>query len=58
MRQTRKISSLFSISERLVSQKGSGAHVIAGLIILKVGVAVGLLAESDSVAFTCERCDR
>jgi len=56
--QMRKMSSLFSISERRVSQKGSGALVIAGLIILIVGVGVGLSAESDAVAFTCERCDR
>jgi len=43
--------SLFSISERIVGQKGSGAHVIAGLIILIVGVAFGLSIESDVVVY-------
>lgn len=43
--------SLFSISERIVGQKGSGAHVIAGLIILIVGVAFGLSIESDAVVY-------
>ena len=41
--------SLFSISDRLARQKGSGAHVIAGLIILIIGVAFGLSVESDAV---------
>jgi regulator of protease activity HflC (stomatin/prohibitin superfamily) len=45
------MSSLFSISERIVSQKGSGAHVVAGLIILIVGVAFGLSIESDAVVY-------
>jgi regulator of protease activity HflC (stomatin/prohibitin superfamily) len=45
------MSSLFSLSERIVSQKGSGAHVIAGLLILMVGVAFGLSIESDAVAY-------
>jgi regulator of protease activity HflC (stomatin/prohibitin superfamily) len=45
------MSSLFSISERIVSQKGSGAHVVAGLIILLVGVAFGLSIASDAVVY-------
>ncbi|HEX2614801.1 MAG TPA: SPFH domain-containing protein [Nitrososphaera sp.] len=45
------MSHLFSISERLVSQKGSGAHVVAGLIILIVGVALGLSIESDAIVY-------
>lgn len=45
------MSYLFSLSERIVSQKGSGAHVIAGLIVLIVGVAFGLSIESDAVAY-------
>jgi len=45
------MSSLFSISERIVSQKGSGAHVIAGLLILIVGVASGLSVGSDAVVY-------
>lgn len=43
------MSHIFSISERLVNQKGSGAHVVAGLIIMVVGVALGLLIESDAI---------
>ena len=45
------MSYLFNISERIVSQKGSGAHVVAGLIILIVGVAFGLSIGSDAVAY-------
>jgi regulator of protease activity HflC (stomatin/prohibitin superfamily) len=45
------MSSLFSLSDRLVSQKGSGAHVIAGLIILIAGVAFGLSVETDAVVY-------
>jgi regulator of protease activity HflC (stomatin/prohibitin superfamily) len=44
-------SSLFGVSERIVSQKGSGAHVIAGLIILIGGIAFGLYIESDAVVY-------
>lgn len=43
--------SLFGISEKLVSQKGSGAHVVAGLIILLAGVAVGLSIPSEAVVY-------
>ena len=43
--------SLFNISERIVSQKGSGAHVVAGLIILIAGVAAGLSIGSDAVVY-------
>ncbi|MEW6603785.1 MAG: SPFH domain-containing protein, partial [Thermoproteota archaeon] len=46
------MSSLFNISDRIVSQKGSGAHAVAGLIILIVGVAFGLSIGSDMVAYT------
>ncbi len=45
------MSSLFSISERIVSQKGSGAHVIAGLLILIVGIAFGLSIESEILVY-------
>jgi regulator of protease activity HflC (stomatin/prohibitin superfamily) len=45
------MSHIFSISERLVSQKGSGAHVVVGLIILVVGVALGLSIESDAISY-------
>jgi len=46
-----EMSSLFSISERIVSQKGSGAHVIAGLLILIVGIAFGLSIESEVLVY-------
>lgn len=45
------MSSLFSISERIVSQKGSGAHIIAGLLILILGVGFGLSIENDAVVY-------
>lgn len=51
MKMSEIMSSLFSISERIVSQKGSGAHVVAGLIIMIVGVAFGLSMGSDLVAY-------
>ena len=35
----------------LVSQKGSGAHVIAGLVILLVGAAIGSSVGSDAVTY-------
>ncbi|WP_148680793.1 hypothetical protein [Candidatus Nitrososphaera gargensis] len=44
-------SSLFSISKRIVNQKGSGAHAIAGLLILIVGVAFGLSIESEALVY-------
>ncbi|MEO9294161.1 MAG: SPFH domain-containing protein, partial [Nitrososphaera sp.] len=37
--------------DRLVSQKGSGSHVIAGLIVLIVGVAFGFAIGSEPVAY-------
>ena len=45
------MSYLFNISERIVNQKGSGSHVIAGLIILIVGIALGLSIENDAVVY-------
>jgi regulator of protease activity HflC (stomatin/prohibitin superfamily) len=40
-----------SISDKLVSQKGSGAHVIVGLIILIVGVSLGLALQIEAIAY-------
>ena len=37
--------------DRLVSQKGSGSHVIAGLVVLIVGVAFGFAIGSQQVAY-------
>jgi regulator of protease activity HflC (stomatin/prohibitin superfamily) len=45
------MSHIFNISERLVNQKGSGAHVVVGLIILIVGVALGLSIGSDAIVY-------
>lgn len=45
------MSSFFSIADRVVSHKGSGAHVIAGLLILIVGAAFGLSTGSDAVVY-------
>jgi len=45
------MSSLFSIADRVVSHKGSGAHVIAGLLVLIVGAAFGLSTGSDAVVY-------
>lgn len=45
------MSSFFSIADRVVSHKGSGAHVIAGLLVLIVGAAFGLSTGSDAVVY-------
>lgn len=45
------MSPLFSIADRVVSHKGSGAHVIAGLLVLIVGAAFGLSTGSDAVVY-------
>jgi regulator of protease activity HflC (stomatin/prohibitin superfamily) len=45
------MSSFFSIADRIVTHKGSGAHVIAGLLILIVGAAFGLSTGSDAVVY-------
>ncbi len=45
------MSSFFSITDRIVAHKGSGAHIIAGLLILIVGAAFGLSTGSDAVVY-------
>ena len=45
------MSSIFSLSESIVHQKGSGAHVIAGVLILIIGIAIGQAVESDAVVY-------
>ena len=45
------MSHILNISERLVNQKGSGAHVIVGLIILIVGIGIGLAVQIDAIAY-------
>jgi regulator of protease activity HflC (stomatin/prohibitin superfamily) len=37
--------------DRLVSQKGSGAHVIAGIVIIIIGLAAAAAVESPEVAY-------
>lgn len=37
--------------DRLVSQKGSGAHVIAGIVIIVIGLAAASAVESPEVAY-------
>jgi regulator of protease activity HflC (stomatin/prohibitin superfamily) len=44
-------SRTFFSFDRLVSQKGSGSHVIAGLIVLIVGVALGSALGSGAVVY-------
>jgi regulator of protease activity HflC (stomatin/prohibitin superfamily) len=45
------LSHILNISERLVNQKGSGAHVIVGLIILIVGIGIGLAVQIEAIAY-------
>lgn len=45
------MSSIFSVSEAIVHQKGSGAHIIAGILILVIGIAVGQSLGSDAVVY-------
>jgi hypothetical protein len=45
------MSSFFSIADRIVTHKGSGAHIIAGLLILIVGTAFGLSTGSDAAVY-------
>jgi hypothetical protein len=44
------MSSFFNISDRIVSRKESGSHVIAGLLILIAGEAFGLSVGSDIIS--------
>jgi regulator of protease activity HflC (stomatin/prohibitin superfamily) len=37
--------------DRLVSQKGSGAHVIAGIVVIIIGLAAAAAVESPEVAY-------
>ena len=45
------MSSIFNLSDSIVRHKGSGAHVIAGIIILIVGLALGQSLESPAVVY-------
>ena len=45
------MSSIFNISESIVSQKGSGAHIIAGILILVIGLAIGQSMDSALVSY-------
>ena len=41
----------FNFSERLVKQKGSGYHVILGILILIIGIGIGLAIDNKSVMY-------
>jgi regulator of protease activity HflC (stomatin/prohibitin superfamily) len=43
--------SSFSFVERLVKQKGSGSHVIAGILILIIGIGVGLTIDNSLIIY-------
>jgi hypothetical protein len=45
------MSSIFSLSERIVGQKGSAAHIIAGMTIIIVGVEPGQTLDSPLVVY-------
>lgn len=45
------MSSTFNISESIVSQKGSGAHIFAGILILVIGLAIGQSMDSALVSY-------
>ena len=46
-----KMSSIFSLSDSFVRQKGSGAHIIAGILILIVGLAIGQSLASEAIIY-------
>jgi regulator of protease activity HflC (stomatin/prohibitin superfamily) len=41
----------FNFSERLVKQKGSGYHVILGVLVLIVGIGIGLAIDNNSIIY-------
>ncbi|MBI1828049.1 MAG: slipin family protein [Thaumarchaeota archaeon] len=41
----------FNFSERLVKQKGSGYHVIVGVLVLIVGIGIGLAIDNNSIIY-------
>lgn len=45
------MSTLMSFAERMVSQKGSGSHVVLGLIVLLLGVSIGLATGIAGVVY-------
>src|SRR5262245_37145436 len=45
------MSSIFNLSESIVSQKGSGAHIIAGILILVIGIAIGQSIDSAIISY-------
>ena len=36
---------------KLVTQKGSGAHVILGILILLIGIGVSLYSQNDAILY-------
>ena len=41
----------FNFSERLVKQKGSGSHVIFGVLILIIGIGIGLAIDNNLIMY-------
>jgi regulator of protease activity HflC (stomatin/prohibitin superfamily) len=41
----------YDFTSKLVSQKGSGAHVIIGILILIIGIGIGLFFHSDAMTY-------
>ena len=41
----------FGFAEKLVQQKGSGYHVIVGILILIVGVGIGIATDNSSIIY-------
>jgi regulator of protease activity HflC (stomatin/prohibitin superfamily) len=41
----------YDFTSKLVSQKGSGAHVIIGILILIIGIGIGLFFHSDALTY-------
>ena len=41
----------YDFAYKLVTQKGSGSHVIAGILILLIGISVGLYYQNDAILY-------
>jgi hypothetical protein len=46
-----KMSSIFTLSDSFVRHKGSGAHIIAGILILIVGLVIGQSLENEAIIY-------
>ncbi|MGI0062960.1 MAG: hypothetical protein ACREBA_10965, partial [Nitrosotalea sp.] len=41
----------FNFTERLIRQKGSGYHVILGVLVLIIGLGIGLTTGNSSITY-------